>query len=518
MSSDRRLRPTPTDGYPTPTSNLQSSTENVLKAHLPSAASAQFNVAGQTSASERAPTLHKQQHIQFLLRNLLQGFPERYVSQDASQPWLIFWTLQAFSALGVGMDDQTKKRARQTLLAMQAPSGGFSGGPGQAAHLLPTYAAVCALAIVGQPGEGGGWDQVDRKKHYEFFMSLKQPDGSFTVSRDAEVDVRGLYCLMAVATMLNIVTPELVRGMPEFIVSCQSYEGGFGNASFPEWSFPEAEGASFDPSAPRPVIGEAHGGYTFCATATWVLLQPYIRQYYTPSSPCKLPKPQINLRALLRWLVQMQGSEIELGGFRGRTNKLVDGCYSWWVGGCFGLVEALLGPGHVLDAVQQPEEEWHEVDDSLLNRDALQEYILYAGQHPAGGLRDKPPKSADSYHTLYCLSGLSAAQHRVIPDEARREELRASWDEKSAKEYEGSGYIFVEEECSLVDAVRKETFVSTLSWMEEEGASRYVGGAANRVNATHPLFNLTITHTQLMMAHFYGQTLPQKLPKKSAEQ
>ena len=30
--------------------------------------------------------------------------------------------------------------------------------------------------------------------------------------------------------------------------------------------------------------------------------------------------------------------------------------------------------------------------DSLFNRKALQEYILYAGQHPSGGLRDKPPK------------------------------------------------------------------------------------------------------------------------------
>jgi prenyltransferase beta subunit len=30
--------------------------------------------------------------------------------------------------------------------------------------------------------------------------------------------------------------------------------------------------------------------------------------------------------------------------------------------------------------------------DSLLNLKGLQEYILYAMQHPAGGLRDKPPK------------------------------------------------------------------------------------------------------------------------------
>lgn len=37
----------------------------------------------------------------------------------------------------------------------------------------------------------------------------------------------------------------------------------------------------------------------------------------------------------------MQGAPVELGGFKGRTNKLVDGCYSWWVGGCFGLLDAL---------------------------------------------------------------------------------------------------------------------------------------------------------------------------------
>jgi len=40
----------------------------------------------------------------------------------------------------------------------------------------------------------------------------------------------------------------------------------------------------------------------------------------------------------------MQGSELEEGGgFRGRTNKLVDGCYSWWVGGLFELIEEILG-------------------------------------------------------------------------------------------------------------------------------------------------------------------------------
>lgn len=32
-------------------------------------------------------------------------------------------------------------------------------------------------------------------------------------------------------------------------------------------------------------------------------------------------------------------------------------------------------------------------------------------QAPNGGLRDKPGKPPDYYHTCYCLSGLSASQH-----------------------------------------------------------------------------------------------------------
>lgn len=53
-------------------------------------------------------------------------------------------------------------RAIDTIMTWQHPDGGFGGGPGQAPHLLSTYAAVCALAIVGRPGPRGGWDQIDR--------------------------------------------------------------------------------------------------------------------------------------------------------------------------------------------------------------------------------------------------------------------------------------------------------------------------------------------------------------------
>ena len=37
----------------------------------------------------------------------------------------------------------------QFLARCQSPTGGFAGGPGQHAHLAPTYAAVNALCIIG---------------------------------------------------------------------------------------------------------------------------------------------------------------------------------------------------------------------------------------------------------------------------------------------------------------------------------------------------------------------------------
>lgn len=191
------------------------------------------------------------------------------------------------------------------------------------------------------------------------------------------------------ATLLDILTPELVAGTPEFIASCQTYEGGFGSASFPDWALANGESVSpvslrpplfphqylltstpdgqiQDASAPRPPLGEAHGGYTFCAAASWILLQPYVKTYY----PAKgLPAPTINYAGLLRWLTQMQGLEIELGGFKGRTNKLVDGCYSWWVGGCVALVEGFLGIGRSAEGEDTDgddgEHVWADVDGGL---------------------------------------------------------------------------------------------------------------------------------------------------------
>lgn len=70
-------------------------------------------------------------------------------------------------------------------------------------------------------------------------------------------------------------------------------------------------------------------------------------------------------------------------------------------------------------------------------------------------------RNPDAYHTAYCISGMSAAQHHVYPSPTRREEVRAAWEGE--------------------DGVRTAAFAEALCWSEEDGGSHVAGSAANRV-------------------------------------
>ncbi|KAA8583034.1 hypothetical protein FQN60_015580 [Etheostoma spectabile] len=175
-------------------------------------------------------------------------------------------------------------------------------------------------------------------------MSVKQPDGSFVMHVGGEVDVRSAYCAASVASLTNIITPKLFEDTTNWILSCQNWEGGLSGV---------------------PGL-EAHGGYTFCGTAALVILGK---------------EHMLDLKALLRWVVSRQ-MRFE-GGFQGRCNKLVDGCYSFWQAGLLPLLHRALFKQGESELSRQ---RW------MFEQQALQE-------------------SRDFYHTCYCLSGLSIAQH-----------------------------------------------------------------------------------------------------------
>lgn len=49
----------------------------------------------------------------------------------------------------------------------------------------------------------------------------------------------------------------------------------------------------------------------------------------------------------------------------------------------------------------------------LFDQDFLQAYTIFCCQNVNGGVKDKPTKGADPYHTTYGLSGCSIAQHKA---------------------------------------------------------------------------------------------------------
>lgn len=83
----------------------------------------------------------------------------------------------------------------------------------------------------------------------------------------------------------------------------------------------------------------------------------------------------------MRWVFQRQALE---GGFNGRANKLVDGCYSFWqLGGI-----AVTDTNHL----------------ALFDHFRLQRYILATCQYPSGGLLDKSAsRQICTIRAMFCL-------------------------------------------------------------------------------------------------------------------
>lgn len=361
-------------------------------------------------------TLNKKKHIERLIELLTCPLAKDFEKIVPSQTWTVYWTTHSLALLE--QDKTISDLTEEIIKFMQDcahPDGGYGGGPGQIAHVATTFAAVNALLTVS--GEEA-LDSIDRVSLVKFLHRMKQADGSFTIHEDGEVDSRATYCALAILYSLNIHDSILLENVSDWLLSCQTYEGGFG-------------------SVPG---SEAHGGYTFCCVASLYLLN-------------QLHRADIN--SLLRWLTNKQLS-VE-GGFCGRSNKLVDSCYSYWQGAVFPILHHLLpslsygvapdklrmtpltafiDEGNRLGTQNGSDEETaqddlpgedndeesrqNQIRDPKLRKllggwlfdgSALQDYIFNQCQSKHGLLKDKPETVPDFYHTCYALSGLSISQH-----------------------------------------------------------------------------------------------------------
>lgn len=312
--------------------------------------------------------LYRDKHISWVLRSL-EYLPESAQSLSAAQPWIAFWTLHALDLLGATIPEDVALRMTSHLRKCWDDSGGgFGGGPGQNAHLASTYAAIAALCTIGTEK---ALQAIDVQGIHRFIRAMKTSTGGFRVSAAGESDVRAMYSALCVASITGILErdPTLCDGCSEYVQTLQSFDGGLGG----------------EPG------NEAHGGNTYCGVASMVLMGRL---------------HELDMEALLDWTIMRQMSYE--GGFQGRANKLVDSCYSFWVGSLFPLMSlsSSTTPYHPLDTDGLE----GSMVSGMFDGEALQKYILQCTQMRRGGFCDKPGVRPDSLHTCYALSGLSLAQ------------------------------------------------------------------------------------------------------------
>ena len=338
----------------------------------------------------------REKHYMFA-RKQIQKLSSHYMPHDTGYPWIPYFisNILEMTKEDFELSLNTKLQIVDLFRELQHPEGGFCGAPKTLPHLISTYAAVMALMNLGIKE---AYDLIDIPKIRNFLIKMKNNNfitdskpnytdkkgiylitrekesecsscsmsypGSFTSHYNGESDLRATYCAMTVASILGIDDEEITKGVVENIKKCQTFEGGF---------------------APEPFC-EAHGGYSYCAIATLVLMN-------------KLH--EIDVNNFVRWIVSRQMT-VE-GGFNGRTNKLVDSCYSFWQGSVF----SLLYMGNQTLSYEK---------ELLYDQLSLQAYILGRCQNQKGGLFDKPGKKPDLFHTNYATAGLICSQDCMIPD------------------------------------------------------------------------------------------------------
>uniref|UniRef100_A0A0B6Z0R7 Geranylgeranyl transferase type-1 subunit beta n=1 Tax=Arion vulgaris TaxID=1028688 RepID=A0A0B6Z0R7_9EUPU len=210
-------------------------------------------------------------------------------------------------------------------------------------NIAMTYTALVILLILGD-----NLSKVHKKAVIAGIRSLQQSDGSFVSALEgSENDMRFVYCACCVCFILDDWSGMDVDKTVSYIIQSLSFEGAFGQRPF----------------------NEAHGGSTFCAVASLLLMN----KLHTALT-------EKQLSHLQRWLLRRQES-----GFTGRPNKPADTCYSFWVGSALQILGVL------------------DLSNVTYNRS----FVLSTQSPITGGFSKYPEHIPDPLHTYLGLGGLS---------------------------------------------------------------------------------------------------------------
>jgi len=317
-------------------------------------------------------------HVRYFSYLLNGCIPSAYQALDTSRVTLLYFCLSALDVLGaldhfVEKDANAVSRIVDWIYAMQLQPNqhtrfekcGFRGSSYvgvpfdphyesskqsciaefqfDESHIAMTYTAITSLVILGDD-----LSRLNKEAIIRAVKCLQRSDGCFnsTFSGCEVGDLRFVFCACVISWILDDWSGVDVDAAVRYIVSCQSYDGGIALA-------PGAEG---------------HGGSTYCAVASLVLMN---RLHDLP-----------DLSGLLKWCICCQGS-----GYRGRPNKPEDTCYSFWIGATL----MLIGGGEFTAPLQ------NRAFNLKCQHSLIGGFGKYAGEMP------------DLLHSHYGICGLSIA-------------------------------------------------------------------------------------------------------------
>lgn len=318
----------------------------------------------------------RDRHIRYLEMNY-QILPSPYEGQEINHLTLAYFIISGLHILNA-LDRVDKEAIIKWVLSLQAHAKneaeidigqfyGFHGSRSSQFHSLDNGVSVpnnshlastyCALAILKTVGYD--FSLIDSSSILKTMKHLQQPDGSFMpIHTGAETDLRFVYCAAVISSLLDNWSGVDKEKAKNYILNCQSYDGGFG----------------LIPGQ------ESHGGATYCAVAS-LRLMGFIEDDLVSqcTSSCIIDVP-----LLLDWCLQRQTVD---GGFQGRPNKISDTCYAFWVGGVLKILGA----------------------NKFIDERSLREFLLTC-QSEYGGFSKFPGQLPDLYHSYYGFTAFSMLQ------------------------------------------------------------------------------------------------------------
>ncbi|KAK9913483.1 hypothetical protein M0R45_037297 [Rubus argutus] len=316
----------------------------------------------------------RDKHVAFL-EMMYQLLPHHYQTQEINRLTLAYFVVSGLDLLAA-LDRIDKDAVADWVLSLQAHprnkaevnNGQFYGFCGSrtsqfppeddngasnpsVSNLASTYCALAILKIIGYD-----LSSIDSKSISMSMRNLQQPDGSFMpIHTGAETDLRFVYCAAAICHMLGNWSGMDKEKAKEYILNCQSYDGGFG----------------LTPGA------ESHGGAIYCGITSLRLMGFLEEDILSKNASSSM----VNVPLLLVWCLQRQAAD---GGFQGRPNKPSDTCYAFWIAS----VLKILG-GH-----------------KLMDQKALRGFLITC-QSEYGGFSKFPGDLPDLYHSYYGFTAFS---------------------------------------------------------------------------------------------------------------